>query len=100
FPASRNRRASMATRTIGHSDDHGFREAFADALLSGALPGETDGLDARGRGAAAAFIAGAARTRPPGQPGIAIESITRDDGLRRTRLAVINDDMPFLVDSV
>jgi glutamate dehydrogenase len=47
---------------------------------------------------AAAFLLAAARTRTPGQPAVQIESAT--DGRRHLRIAIINDDKPFLVDSV
>ncbi|HSF13892.1 MAG TPA: glutamate dehydrogenase, partial [Erythrobacter sp.] len=47
---------------------------------------------------AAAFLLAATRTRTPGQPAVQIESAT--DGRRHLRIAIINDDKPFLVDSV
>lgn len=47
---------------------------------------------------AAAFLLSAARARTPGQPAVQIESAT--DGRRHLRIAIINDDKPFLVDSV
>ncbi len=50
--------------------------------------------------AAARFVAGAAATRAPGQSCIAVETVTGSAGARFMRIAVINDDMPFLVDSI
>ena len=44
-------------------------------------------------------MADAAATRAPGTPGIALETGLGEDS-RAMRLAVVNDDMPFLVDSI
>jgi glutamate dehydrogenase len=74
-------------------------QAFEAQLLSGALPGELEGFDAAARAAAADYVAEAAMMRPPGGATVALESYQDDEG-RQMRLAVINDDMPFLVDSI
>jgi glutamate dehydrogenase len=76
-----------------------LKEPIAALLAEGALPGETDGLD---RDEAALFLAGAAARRQPGVPVIAIAPMPAEagSGRRRMRLAIVNDDMPFLVDSV
>ncbi|WP_267351911.1 NAD-glutamate dehydrogenase domain-containing protein [Sphingomonas sp. GM_Shp_2] len=73
---------------------------LAPHLTRGALPGELQGFGPDEVANAAAFIAAAAATRKPGCPAIALEVIAGDDTHRHMRLAVINDDMPFLVDSV
>ncbi|MEO5972546.1 MAG: hypothetical protein ABIP91_04190 [Sphingomicrobium sp.] len=75
-------------------------EALRSALTANALPGETEGLDRRGEIEAAEFVAEAAATREPGSRIIHIQSTGGEAGNRRMRLAVINDDTPFLVDSV
>ena len=67
---------------------------FADSLL----PGEAEGMDAARLTDAASFALEAMALREPGEPGIALESIGGSAGQRFLRLAVINDDMPFLVD--
>jgi len=85
----------LATPTIGEE----AAAAIAAALVAGALPGETDNFDDTARAEAAAFMAGVAATRRPGQPAIALESIGADSVHRRMRLGIVNDDMPFLVDS-
>ena len=77
-----------------------LEQAIAAVLVAGALPGETDGFDDAARAEAAAFVADVAARRPAGQPALRIESIAGDDARRRMRLAVVNDDMPFLVDSI
>ena len=71
---------------------------LAKTLISGALPGETDGF-ARADKAAAAAIAQAALDNPK-RPAIASETATDARGRRIMRIAIANDDMPFLVDSV
>jgi glutamate dehydrogenase len=84
----------------GGSGDGSFRPLIAQALTDGGLPGEVDGLEGPTLDAAAAFAAATAATRQPGKPAIAVESVTGDAPRRLMRLAIVNDDMPFLVDSV
>nr|WP_077228383.1 NAD-glutamate dehydrogenase domain-containing protein [Sphingomonas hengshuiensis] len=74
-------------------------QAFENRLLEGALPGELEGFDAAERAEAAAFVAETAAVRPPGLPRVRLETYL-DEERRRMRLAVVNDDMPFLVDSI
>ncbi|MBC2776715.1 NAD-glutamate dehydrogenase [Parasphingopyxis marina] len=74
--------------------------AIAEALIKGALPGETDDFSDSERREAARFVACAAEKRQPGTPAIALESVTDENGRRFMRLAVVNDDMPFIVDSI
>lgn len=90
----------MATATRDRQDmpAEELTTEIAKALLTGALPGEITGFDAEAVAAAAAFVADAAARRRPGEPALRLESVA---GSRRfMRLAIINDDMPFLVDSV
>ena len=75
-------------------------DTLAVRLTKGALPGELDGFGKTELAAAAKFVADAAAKREPGKPSIALESLTESDGRRWVRLAIVNDDMPFLVDSV
>ncbi|MBO9378272.1 glutamate dehydrogenase [Sphingomonas histidinilytica] len=83
------------------SDKHEFTDIFAKALTSGALPGELAGLDGEPLEKAAAFLAHTARRRQPGRAAIAVQTIAGNvGGSRLMRIAVVNDDMPFLVDSV
>src|SRR5882762_5497316 len=70
---------------------------IAAILTLGALPGETDGFDEDACTAAATFIAAAAARRPAGQANVALESGGGEGARRSMRLAIINDDMPFLV---
>ena len=68
---------------------------LADSLLPGDSPFTPDGLER-----AAAFVLAAAATRDSGQASIVIESISGSATDRFMRIALINDDMPFLVDSI
>ena len=75
-------------------------ESIRAALATNALPGETEGLDREQLREAAEFIASAAAVRPARTTAIRIESTGGEAGRRRMRLVTINEDMPFLVDSV
>jgi glutamate dehydrogenase len=75
-------------------------ESIRKALTGHALPGETQGLSKEGERQAAEFIAEVASKRKRGELGLRIESTGGEAGRRRMRIAIINDDMPFLVDSV
>jgi len=75
-------------------------ETLREALKQSALPGDLEGLDQQGLDEAAIFVATLAAKRKPGKLEIALESLGGTAGHRRMRLAIINDDMPFLVDSV
>ena len=71
-----------------------------EALNSNALPGELDGFSTAEQDEAAAFVAAVAARRKPGEVAIQLTSTGGEAGHRRMQLAVVNDDMPFLVDSV
>ena len=75
-------------------------DALAARLTKGALPGELIGFGPTEIAAAAAFVVATGLVRTKGAAGIAIEPIASDDTRRRLRLAIVNDDMPFLVDSI
>ncbi len=72
---------------------------LAKRLTASLLPG--DAPFARGAlDQAAVFVLAAAASRSGGEPGIAIETVSGAAGERFMRIALINDDMPFLVDSI
>ena len=75
-------------------------KAYQAALHGSALPGEGDDLDSAALKAAGEFAARASLDRAPGVPSLLLEPMVADGTDRRMRLAVVNDDMPFLVDSV
>ena len=70
------------------------------ALTQNALPGETEGFTSAMEQDAAAFLASVGAQRKRGEVAIAIESTGGEAGRRRMRIAIVNDDMPFLVDSI
>ncbi len=75
-------------------------ERFATLLTRGALPGELENFPVAQRHDAAAFVASAAARRAPGAPAIHLDSDIEGRGRRLMRLGIVNDDMPFLVDSI
>ena len=75
-------------------------DSLRKALTEHALPGETHGLNRDSEREAAEFVAQVAGKRKRGELALEIESIGGEAGNRRMRIAIINDDMPFLVDSV
>src|SRR4051794_3973402 len=75
-------------------------ESIRKALTRNALPGETIGLSRDSERGAAQFLAGVAAKRQRGELGIAVESTGGEAGRRRMQIGIVNDDMPFLVDSV
>ena len=75
-------------------------DALQEALIGNALAGELDGFTAQEQEEAANFIAAVAHKRRRGEVSIRLESTGGEAGRRRMRLGIINDDMPFLVDSV
>ena len=75
-------------------------ESIRKALTGNALPGETQGLSREAERQAAEFLAEVAAERRPGELAIEIQSIGGEAGNRRMRIGIVNDDMPFLVDSV
>ncbi len=75
---------------------------LATALFESALPGELEDLDPAARIGIAGFVARALSQRAPGKPIILESDETAAEpgpAGRRMAFAIINDDMPFLVDS-
>ncbi|HEX8446914.1 MAG TPA: NAD-glutamate dehydrogenase domain-containing protein [Sphingomonas sp.] len=90
----------MASQPAAPAASHSQRDAIAAALVTGALPGETDGFDAEAQRAAASFVAEVVARRGPGEAVVRIESAGSDAGRRRMRMVAVNADRPFLVDSI
>ena len=77
--------------------------AIAAALAASLHGSDRDTLSGDALDAAAAFLAAAVSVRGEGQAVVDIDSAAddlRSSGQRRQRLAIVNADMPFLVDSV
>ena len=75
-------------------------ESIRKALTGNALPGEMRGLSPEDERGAAEFVTEAASSRKRGDLAVHIESTGGEAGNRRMRIAIVNDDMPFLVNSV
>ncbi|MEO7635205.1 MAG: NAD-glutamate dehydrogenase domain-containing protein, partial [Sphingomicrobium sp.] len=75
-------------------------DAIRQALTRNALPGETQGLDRETEREAAVFLAAVAAKRQRGDVALEIQSTGGEAGNRRMRIGIVNDDMPFLVDSI
>ncbi|MEQ1537732.1 MAG: NAD-glutamate dehydrogenase domain-containing protein [Sphingorhabdus sp.] len=69
------------------------------AMTTRSLPGESEGFDEKAATEAATFMLAAATQRAPGKPNIQIETFSDHQGKLAMRIAISNDDMPFLVDS-
>ena len=68
---------------------------LADSLLPGDAP-----FAAKNLSSAAEFVLAAAARRSGSEPAFVLESVSGTATERFMRIAVINDDMPFLVDSI
>ncbi|WAT17067.1 NAD-glutamate dehydrogenase [Aurantiacibacter sp. MUD11] len=77
--------------------EQGFAEVLRDRISDSLLPGETP-LSGERLDQATGFLIEAARHREDGKPSILVRSDA--DGRRFMRIAIINKDMPFLVDSI
>ncbi|HEY8592660.1 MAG TPA: NAD-glutamate dehydrogenase domain-containing protein [Sphingomicrobium sp.] len=75
-------------------------ESIRKALTGNALPGETQDFTREAERDAAEFLAEVAAKRSRGELALQIQSIGGEVGHRRMRIGIVNDDMPFLVDSV
>lgn len=80
--------------------DRSILSALEAALAKGSIPGESEDFDDQALSAAATFLGGTAQVRKPGQIAMAIETLGEGAHGRYMRIAIINDDMPFLVDSI
>jgi glutamate dehydrogenase len=85
---------AQARRLAGHKQ---LVAALAAQMRESLLPGDTPFAKAALADAAAYMLDAAAR-REAGEP--AIHLMTTSEGRRMMRIALVNDDMPFLVDSV
>ncbi|MFB0612052.1 NAD-glutamate dehydrogenase [Aurantiacibacter poecillastricola] len=92
-------RAGSATAAFKEltKEERGFAAVLKDRISDSLLPGETE-LKGDRLDEAATFLVEAARMREDGKPAILIRS--EADERRYMRIAIINKDMPFLVDSI
>lgn len=88
----------MGANTAANANSAGaLHEALRTRLSQSILPGDTP-IDSAAIDEAADFLLAAMDCRAPGESLVKIASSTA--GKRCLRIAVINDDMPFLVDSI
>ena len=90
-----NARKSSAVRP----EDAPLEAALAEILLGHAPPGELEGLPIEGRARVLQMAWDLVRTRTPGTHAMIVGAGEGDAGHRRMPVALITDDMPFLVDS-
>ncbi|WP_417620564.1 NAD-glutamate dehydrogenase [Parasphingorhabdus sp.] len=93
--ANRDRKT---TRTKSKPD--GLEKALVGAFLESALPGENIGFDKKACEEAARFTLQCAHERRGSEANLLLESVSGSQKHRHLRLAIVNDDMPFLVDSI
>ncbi|VVT02616.1 NAD-glutamate dehydrogenase domain-containing protein [Erythrobacter sp. EC-HK427] len=94
MPSTSTKSAAFSELT---KEEQGFASSLRARISTSILPGETP-LEGEQLDAATAFVIEAARTREDGKPAILIRSAA--EGRRFMRIAIINKDMPFLVDSI
>ncbi|MEO1045967.1 MAG: NAD-glutamate dehydrogenase domain-containing protein [Pseudomonadota bacterium] len=92
-------KTSSAQSTPSDADEE-LLTALQNAFSHGALPGENEGFHDEACRIAAAFALKTMKHRARSKPAIAIESVIGSNGRRHLRMAIINRDMPFLVDSI
>ena len=85
-----------ATSDLSPAKAKTLRKALAEELSSSTLWGE-NGLAEEAVESVASFLLEAAQKRRPSRSALTHESDTAE---RRFRIAIVNDDMPFLVDSI
>ena len=87
----------MGSKTADHALPRALTKALRLHLEASLLPGDAP-ADKAVFEEAADYLLAAAHARQPGQSLVQVESATGDR--RHLRIAIINDDKPFLVDSV
>ncbi len=89
----------MTAKTARSGAKATLQQALAARLTAAMLPGDAP-FAAGDLNRAASFVLAAAAQRSGGDPVVVIESVSGAATERFMRVAVINDDMPFLVDSI
>lgn len=87
----------MGPKSTSQTPERALIKALRQQLEASLLPGDA-APDKAAMDEAATFLLAAAQTRAPGQSLVQIESAS--DGRRHLRIAIVNDDKPFLVDSI
>jgi glutamate dehydrogenase len=87
----------MGSKTVAAAPHTALIKTLRQHLAASLLPGEAR-VDTPALDEAAGYLLAAAQTRVPGQSLVQLESAS--EGRRHLRIALVNDDMPFLVDSI
>ena len=82
------------------SADPKLAKPLLAAILARTLPGEIDGFGTDAQAQAVDFMLATAANRTSGKSNVAVDTFADASGRLAMRVALINDDMPFLVDSV
>ncbi len=98
FPRDRLEIAFAAGLGVTALDE--AQDAFIDQVHEDCGPGEFPGLEAEDVAAWLAEFWSLAEDRPPGSPKIRLTPGSGERDGRRDRLEIVQDDRPFLVDSV
>jgi glutamate dehydrogenase len=92
--------SASSNAATGRPADQPYLSALREALLKGALRDELIDFTEEDQLEAARFVATCAHQRRAGAASVRLESLGGQLGQRRMRIGIVNDDMPFLVDSV
>jgi glutamate dehydrogenase len=87
-------------KRVNRNIDPKLYKSLSDAFVARALPGENEGFDAAACKQAVTFTLDTASKRKANTAVLSADTVTSADGTLITRIAICNDDMPFLVDSV
>lgn len=93
-------RVTKAAKTTTSTADKKLEKNLITAFQESALPGENSGFDDKACKNAVRFSLDCGLHRAASEATLLLESVVSANGRRHLRLAIINDDMPFLVDSV
>ena len=93
-------KTSKSTSKSSVQIESSLLKAMAEAFTVSALPGENDGFDHNACEDAARFTLELSHVRKSGKPAAMLDSFTDARGRLALRIAMNNDDMPFLVDSI
>lgn len=85
---------------LAKMDNQALAAALGEAFTANALPGENEGFGAQACAEAVDFVLQVIMRRRPNEAVVSVASFTDQAGRLATRIAICNDDMPFLVDSV
>jgi len=93
-------RDTKAAKKATSTADKKLERKLINAFQESALPGENIGFDDKACKEAVRFALDCGLHRDGTDATLLLESVISAKGRRHLRLAIVNDDMPFLVDSV